>query len=146
MKYILIGFMVCLFVLGAGCVSNHELSKEQSTEHIVSLDFKSEVSGSFSLGSGSIDEEQYFYYYRQESDGALTLQKSPTWRSRLYMDSTPDTARIELTHWKGGYLTCGNDETIEHCKRWADMNGWIIYNYHVPPGTVTKQFNANVRG
>jgi len=112
-----------------------------SDDKITSLDLGQVTEGSFFLGSGSIDGETYYYYYKYESDGGFTLQKAPTKFSKIYMDSTPENSHVVISNGDVNPTQCRNDWSDDLCRKEA----WVIqknYVFHIPKGSIKRDYNA----
>lgn len=138
-----------ILVLVSGCTTpsyhSRALSRQLSDEHIISLDLGSQLHGSFFLGTGSMNERMYYYYYRAEADGSYTLQKAPTDSSKIFMDATPTTAHIITLNGGPDPYNCEERLSDTQCKLAGDEYVWFkAYEFHVPPGTIIERYNANV--
>jgi hypothetical protein len=142
MRYILIGIVLCLFVLCAGCVSEVALTQEQATIPIASLGGTNE---SFTLWNGEPGCCKEIYYYEKEADGAFVIRSVMESQSKMYFDSTPETARLVLMNGENnGYMTCsGTDiESVRDCSRSKSQTIFITYQFHVPKGTVIRPYGS----
>ena len=61
---------------------------KQWDNSIVSLRNNSEMSGSFFLGTGTIGETQYYYYYKDLGDGKYKHDKVAVWRTTIQETDT----------------------------------------------------------
>jgi len=129
MSFVIISIVMC--ILTSGCMEK----KPDQTYKLYSLSTitgSSGTSGGFLLGYGHIDEEAYYFYYVQDTDGAYHLKKADADSSRIFMDTTSDTAYVTR-------VDCASNPKRSAC------HGYIYgYDFHVPPGTITIQFNGNV--
>ncbi|MDR2207164.1 MAG: hypothetical protein LBE36_13530 [Flavobacteriaceae bacterium] len=76
---VIITFVITLFfVIIAISIPNdrHNLVEYRYT-NIYSLSSHTQISGNFILGSGQIDSETYYYYFKKSGDGYI-LDKTPT--------------------------------------------------------------------
>jgi hypothetical protein len=146
-----IGITIALlvgFVLVAGC-EKIEAGSVIGDARIVSLDLTQSTHGSFVMGSGVIGTNTYYYYYLVDDDGNYYLRKADTDNSKISMDAGNDTAYVRVSiDRKGMDLFCESKnptpQTVDEC---IPQNGAILnYEFHVPPGTITKKFNADVNG
>jgi hypothetical protein len=101
---------------------------------IVSMSRQNEISGSFFLGTGTIEEVTYYYTYRQEMRG-LTLEKIPTIEvgEKVYI--------VETNEISPRYV----DERI--CEEKPSALNWIqgcerTRKLIVPRGTIVREFRA----
>ena len=139
-------FLVCVLLvtitLFSGCIHQwRNLDRVISEDNIVSLDLGQSTHGSFLLGAGSINSISYYYYYKIETDGAYTLQKAPTEKSKIYMDSTTRTSRVVILNMDEYPSQCRDDQTDEDCRRTA----WVMnkeYVFHVPKGTIVEEYDV----
>jgi hypothetical protein len=138
-EWILFTFFSCLFSLlpiGA-CVGGAALCGLmfdthpvlESTDNLVAIRDKDGVTGHFFLGSGMIESEQYYFYYRTNSDGSVTPDKVRAGQGvRVYEEDRSD-AKLESYRWEttnsGAWLIAlpVND------------GGWS-FKFYVPKGTV----------
>jgi hypothetical protein len=110
------------------------------TYAVYSMDFGgSEISGDFVLGTGSIDTDTYYYYYLQDTEGRYRLKKVLVENSGIIMDKniTKDNAYVIIFD-----CFCSNPECASVCESSRGDGA----EFHVPLGTITKEFNGNVRG
>jgi hypothetical protein len=144
---LLIGVAIGM-VMASGCISSYHsrtLSTQLSDERIVSLDLGNQLHGSFFLGTGSINERTYYYYYRAEADGSYTLQKAPADFSKIFMDTTPAMAHIITLNGDLYPYNCRDGLSDIQCKLAGDEYVWFkTYEFHVPVGTIIERYNANV--
>ncbi len=109
-----------------------EANYKISEAPLVALTTSSEISGSFFLGSGRIDENQVFSYLRKEPDGAATLQSHLAEDSFVY-ETSDVLAHVE--YWTGCY-----DDGILFpwtiCSRWEDAR------FYVPEGSVISDYQV----
>ena len=131
--YYAIGALLFTSVMCMGCID----ANPPETYAIYSLDFGGEVSGSFVLGTGSIDTDLYYYFYLQDQDGAYHLRKTLVDNSRIFMDDsiTRDNAYVIIYD-----CMCDHD-----CPTICTTTIYDGGEFHVPKGTITKKFNADVR-
>ncbi len=55
------------------------------SESIISLGNSSQISGSFFIGSGSIRQQEYYFTFIKDSDGAFLRKQIPVLDSRIFM-------------------------------------------------------------
>lgn len=131
MKYI-----VSLIVIIIACATFSGCTETpDKTSKLYSLNAITGSSGSFALGYGHIDEEAYYFYYLQDTEGAYHLMKADADSSRIFMDTASDTAYVTRV------ACCGSNS---HKKSACSGYGCYGYDFHVPPGTITIQFNGNI--
>jgi hypothetical protein len=131
MSFVIIA-VIAAVVMCSGCVgAPDQTSKLYSLNAITG---SSGTSGGFLIGYGHIDEEAYYFYYLQDTDGAYHLMKADVGSSRIFMDTASDTAYVTKVDCLGQ-----NSRSKKAC------SGYLYgYDFHVPPGTITIQFNGNV--
>ena len=116
MKKIII--VLLSLVILAGC--KPEIIRKWS-QPMHSVERNSEISGSFVLGCGSIDQVEYFFAWIERQDGGLFLEKTRRDMSIVYEgDYKPHMER-----W--GH---GNDNVCNH----------TVYKLFVPTGTILREF------
>lgn len=120
-----IALVIGMFI--ASAIIPPELSYYDTS--ILSVNDGSEVSGSFSLGSGSIHENPVFVYYKVDGKGY-----------RLETVDADETLIVE------------DEETSPYLrtlmsKRWGGMPVAYAYEFHVPKKTVVRKMilDANLR-
>jgi hypothetical protein len=113
---------LCLFVLLiVQCTCTMRPIEEEY--EMVSLFNNSEKRGSFIIGTGSIEEEEYFYIFVKEHDGALSRMNFPANRVKIYEGY--ETARVK-------YKTGGHEPYIYY----RDVR------MYVPKNTVVRQLKV----
>lgn len=129
MSFVVIA-VVMTFVMAGGCAGTPDQTYKLYSLNAITG--SSGTSGGFLIGYGHIDEEAYYFYYVQDMDGAYHLKKADADMSRIFMDTASDTAYVTK-------VDCMNNPKRSAC------SGYIYgYDFHVPPGTITIQFNGNV--
>ena len=110
------------------------LTKYENTS-IVSLSDTSLVYGSFVLGTGSVSDEMYFTYY--EGTTSFRLKKIPADQTIIIMDENTHPYLTKII--KMERTTHFNNNIDE------DFVPWQLpqYEFHVPNGTIVKQYNLN---
>lgn len=102
--------------------------------HLAALRDKDGVSGQFFLGSGMIEAQPYFFYYKKRSDGGFQPGKvNVSSRVRIYEEDRDDALMVEWT-W-------------ELTKPWAylvafphNTGGWVC-DFRVPKGTIRSGYS-----
>jgi hypothetical protein len=107
--------------------------EESARYQLVSIRDKDGVVGQFFLGSGTIKGDQYYFYYKTNSDGSVTPGKVFAGQGvRVYEQDRQD-AELVIFEW-------------ELNKPWAWLvalpvnNGGWSYKFYVPKGTVRTGF------
>lgn len=100
---------------------------------LVALRDKDGIQGSFFLGSGYIEDKQYYFFYAQQPDGAFTPGKVEANRwVRVYEQERSDAVLITY-RWEAN-------------SRWAQWLSVPVnaignsYDIHVPRGTVRRGY------
>jgi hypothetical protein len=105
--------VILILVLGvSGCEA-----KMLDQWDIYSIERETSLSGSFFLGTGSIDSVEYFFTWQDRGDGGMILVK---------------IRRTEAVIFE-------SDEK-PHLERWREENGYGVYRFYVPKGTVLREF------
>ena len=117
-----IGVVVGMFFWGKYYVDDYNSEYTETVyEKIYSLDRGTEVSGGFTLGSGSVEENIVYYFY-VETDRGFQLKSVSAGYEEIYLDEddmvTPHIDKIK-TKGEGPY--------------------YVIY---VPEGTIVRQFQG----
>jgi hypothetical protein len=128
----IISLILCVLV--SGCV-NEIPDKTSKLYSLNAITGTSGTSGGFLIGYGHINEEAYYYYYLQDMEGAYHLMKAPAEDSRIFMDTASDTAYVTKVH-------CPTSNDVRPAC--TSTLGYYGYDFHVPPGTITIQFNGNI--
>ena len=105
---------------------------------IVSIKNRSNISGSFTLGTGSIGETEYYIYFKQYEDGGIQKDKVATYLAVLYeKDEQPRLEWTEATKKAPWYVRFGFDSL--DIKTIREGN----YRLIVPKGTVLLRFEID---
>jgi hypothetical protein len=104
--------------------------KEVVEKNIVSLKADSSIEGSFFLGTGSINARIYYFTYIKEDD-SFYLKRLPIrdrWNkpTRIYEDNP----QIPFVKWIS-------------VKRWGERPYMTNIEFHVPSGTIIKEFKLD---
>lgn len=131
-----VGFFVgvLLLILSSAImtVSNIPITNISTVTEITALEDNSAVSGHFFLGSGNIDETQY-YYYLTKTDKGIRQEKVPT--EKTYIEYDNDNPKI-----------------VENTYVWKDAE-WNLLGFclksdtctiYVPEGSITTKFNIDL--
>lgn len=129
-----ISFAVGLIVTAIAASSVPASSYTAGSQPLAALSTGSETSGSFFLGSGTIDEEPSYTYIVQESDGALFLKSMSAEDVAVYEDASPSTATLSYE--------------IEIVDNWwlhfrPFERRMVNYEFHIPAGSVTRDFTVS---
>jgi hypothetical protein len=125
---------ISLFVLSLFAIGCETTPVKVSEQKIYALKDNSQTNGSFFLGSGTIDEEQYFFYVIDTEKGK----------------------RIEKQLADESYVVETNNETpkvVTYERRYksafarfmyGDTNGNYEYRFYVPKNTITTDFTIDL--
>jgi len=131
------GFPAAVAVIGLGVWLlfsvnfPHETYVNKSTE-LVSLGDNTTLEGNFFLGTGSIDDEMYYFYYQKDGDG-YSFGKTKAAKAVIYYSE--DAPRIDdiscerLSRWSWVFDPVG-------CDLLYDMRDRI----YVPEGTIKENY------
>lgn len=124
MGLVSLGTIIALIIAGFGQIDK-ELSKEYTEEvKLYSISTDKEYEGSFVLGSGSIDSQEYITAYRVTEDGG-----------KKYFKMNRDKVTI--------YDTLNNDEQAYAVIKRASL-GIKEIKLYVPKNTIEKEINLNL--
>ncbi len=132
------GLLYVLSQLIGMAINTYEIPEHHETR-IVSLQDGSQIHGDFSgglfLSRGSIDQVEYFSYYKDNGDGSYSLEKQIASASVIIPDATPETARLV------------SDSVLIHCeyKWWStwcspDRGEYRRGEFHVPANSIKNDF------
>lgn len=129
-------------------VQGHGISKGHNKEIVTyniplaSLNDNSQINGKFSgslfVRRGTINQVEYFSFYKANGDGSYSLDKKEADRSVIFPDTPADRAYVRIT------------DEITRCKReatWYYMFGcdtttgiYVRGEFHVPEGSIAEDF------
>lgn len=125
MGLVSLGTIIALIIAGFGQI-NKELSKEYTEEvKLYSISTDKEYEGSFVLGSGSIDSQEYITAYQVTEDGG-----------KKYFKMNRDKVTI--------YDTLNNDEQAYAVIKKASL-GIKEIKLYVPKNTIEKEINLSLQ-
>lgn len=125
MGLVSLGTIIALIIAGFGQI-NKELSKEYTEEvKLYSISTDKEYEGSFVLGSGSIDSQEYITAYQITEDGG-----------KKYFKMNRDKVTI--------YDTLNNDEQAYAVIKRASL-GIKEIKLYVPKNTIEKEINLSLQ-
>lgn len=145
-------FFICFFVFGIPwlILQGYGMATRSKSENItypvpiVTLNdgkgMKGRISGGMFVIRGSFEDTQHFSYYRKEADGSFLLEKRPATASKIWLDATPETARVDITDkvytCKGGatwwFVGCGQPD-----------NSFVAANFHIPADSIINEFELD---
>lgn len=124
MGLVSLGTIITLIIVGFGQI-NKELSKEYTEEvKLYSISTDKEYEGSFVLGTGSIDSQEYITAYRVTEDGG-----------KKHFKMNRDKVTI--------YDTLNNDEQAYAVIKRASL-GIKEIKLYVPKNTIEKEINLSL--
>ena len=127
---LLVGASIAL-LFGVGAQTEERVV--QSSE-IVAIADGSGVSGSFFLGSGTVNDVQYYFYYQKEGDG-FVQRKVDVSRAVVYeVDKDIVVPNVSLIK-----------DTPVKKNRWVLAGGPSTYKIYVPKGSITTAFNLDLQ-
>lgn len=131
---LLIGFIISFINLLNAKPTVKDYSVD-STTYITALKDNSELSGKSYLFSGSINEDQYYYYMKKSEDGGLIQNKIKSEDVTLY-ESNTEIPRIErlvkIESYKGNIYF--KDFQIKSFK----------YKVYLPKNSITREYNVDL--
>jgi len=131
---VVIGIGVGLIVERSISCSIDYIDNEYPHCYLYNLQDDSQVNGKFALGSGRIQEKQYFVFYSKDSHG-FKHSKLDVSKCRVQeWDGKPILMRVEREPKNPNFFTKG-------LKLYPDVQ-WI---FKVPRGTVIRNFNLDLQ-
>lgn len=104
---------------------------EKERIELISLRDDSDLSGRFFLGSGFINSTEYYFYYSQANNGGYIPGKIPVDNVTIFEDQT-----------ENAYIIVLKPKFINPVSYWiALIPNETMYEVHVPPGTILRQFS-----
>lgn len=122
--------------------SAHKVENVTYDIKLASLADNSQLNGRIRGGMfavrGTINEVEYFSFYKANGDGSYSLDKKEADRSVVFPDATPETAYVRIT------------DEITTCKqeaKWYNLGGcdstsgiYVRGEFHVPEGSIANDF------
>lgn len=136
---VLIGFLIGLVVwISVGTIIGLFLPTEYElyeTQNLSALKDNSSISGSFFLGSGTVDEHMVYKYVTDTDKGKLICELSSV-GSDIYINECDEQPRVEL------FNECFTSDWFE----WFAFTGWgnseVIF--YIPEGSLTTEFDVDL--
>jgi hypothetical protein len=123
MRNVLVIIMILACICIAGCTGTPP--KEY---HIYSFDVVTGASNNFTLGSKQdSDGDLYYLYYVKDTDGAYHQRESMVESSRLFKNTTSDTAYVIV-------FNCISNPSEPACGGYS-----YGYDFYIPPDTIIMQ-------
>ena len=133
-------FVSFLVMLGfASHWNTLERSNTFGVTYICSLSANSDVSGSFCLGSGTINEKSY-YYYLANTDKGYMMQKVEADTPAYIKEDCEDKPFIEFTKYNCVKQNWFSKLLFE--KEFFNEDREVVI--HVPKGTVVKSYTVDI--
>lgn len=140
-----VGVFICVFLMGtvislpiflmfigvAGCSPQVPMGEPTSIE-LVAVKDNSSINGSFFLGNGTINEDQYYYYLTETSKG-IVQQKINIDKNIVYLRyiKEGETPRLEEQTTR-----CESD-VLYFLSSWTTKTEYYFY---IPEGSITNDF------
>jgi len=105
--------------------------EEKNISNIASIQDNVQTSGSFFLGSGTIDSEAVFYFYEQDGDG-YRLTHVPAYRSKIVESN--ESPHLVVSKAVGDHPFWG-----------IPLNSHDNYTFYVPTGSILNNFNLDAK-
>ena len=132
--FVVLMMLLCFRLASITADNPHYSLRYTETTQIYSLRTNELISGSFSLGCGSINDESYYIYYTQDSDGAYSINRLKASECKIYMDRDSGGQLVKV--W--GKL---NDENLH--KNWGWMEVIFSHNeFHLPHGSLIQEYSV----
>lgn len=137
--FVILGFGVALLT-GIKIVTQHSFQAFETFEKrncsLVAFNDHFSLNGSFILGCGGVGEEANYVFYTKDEQGGIHLEKVNTNNAIIYEDRINDGLLIEKEIKTKQKLTLWY---------WAGEYEKKEYEFHVPPGTVVRNFKADLQ-
>jgi hypothetical protein len=135
LKGLFLGLIIFIFliVIGINCKTE---PVETTKQNIYALKDNTEIHGSFSLGFGTVDDEQYYYYVTKDAQGFKKICKLKTSESVIKEEniSQPYIQKREY-RYKSSFARF----------MFGEYSGVVTYEFHVPKRTVTTQYKVDLQ-
>lgn len=131
--FVLVAGIGLLIVVGVAGNIDDNPEIEVITHELISIRNDSKTSGSFFLGSGYIDDVEYYFAFQKRDDGGLVRIQIPASRMPIYEDDekTPSYQYSKYRHSCPWWLGWGT---------WESLNRQKDAKVYVPVGTVIQKF------
>lgn len=136
-------FIFCVaFIVGWNFIPPVHLPdvEHSYTVPIYSSDLSSKIHGDFLLGSGQVNSEFVYTFYRGDNINGFNLDFYPTSKSKIFMDENKDP------YVKVIWTVDPNIQSVD----FKGMDGYEIYNtrhyeFHVPENSIVQKYDMNLR-
>ena len=107
----------------------------KETKELYALQDNNEISGSFFLGSGRIDEEMYYVYIIKEDKGKQ-IQTLEIDANEIYFNDSTDTPTLDIYSKDFKYKWM----------YWFAMPSWDCeYIFNIPPDSIDYKYNIDLK-
>lgn len=138
-----ISMLILVAASGIGQSMNTTQSSTTRSENLVSIQDGKGIDGKFYGGlfltRGYIQDTQQFSYYQKNGNGSYKLDKRPADRSTIWMDATPETARVDITD---SIYTC-TEGWWYFCP--AQRGEFAHADFHIPPGSIKEEYTLDTQ-
>ena len=104
---------------------------QSATYRLQAIAARADLHGEFFLGSGQVDSDPAYRYYRTTANGGFVLDSVDATETTVYQDSS--TPRL-IDHW----------DTPKHTWWCLFSTGSESYEIHVPKGSITSSMNLDL--
>jgi len=106
-------------------------------QNIISMRNNSKTEGSFFLGSGSINQVEYYFYFYKTKDGGIKRDKVSTRYATIH-ETNDKSPRVEWT-----MVTKAWPWWLKIYKSMSDIERLGDFRVYVPEGTIIERFELN---
>lgn len=129
----MIGFIIGMFLsLFLGLFAPKEIVKTEIP--LVAFSDGQSIHGNFFLGIGSINGEDVYSFYKRREDGGIERGRVKSANIPIYEEDRKD-----------GVLEIYKRKVVGTWALWADVPQNTRYEFHLPEGTVVRQFVADLK-
>ena len=108
---------------------------KEETKELYALQDNNEISGSFFLGSGRIDEEMYYVYIVKEDRGKQ-IQTLEIDANEIYLNNSTDTPTLDIY---------SKDFKYEWMYWFAMPKIGYEYVFNIPSGSIDYEYNIDLK-
>ena len=125
--------LAAAFGIGQSSLLAVEVNRKDAQYSIYSLRNTDNISGSFFLGSGRIDSNEYYYMFAKNERGGYIRSKLPVNSCSLYQDSDTPYVRYQL-------ITFRQNKWVSFIPfEWVENSS---YDIHVPANTIIEKYEV----
>jgi len=132
---IALGVVLALSLIGV----KYEKSERSGVRYISSISANSNAQGKFILGSGTVENKNY-YYYIVKTDKGYQIDKMEITNKVYIREGCNDNPFIEYTKYNATHINWFSKLFFK--KEFFKKCGEIIF--HVPTGTIVGNYNIDV--